>query len=163
MSSRTTRASAKRTAKQESQGDHASSSTSAQAVPNLSNASSIHVTTATITSNPLSTPGTTTSNEPVNDGHNLALTNLEAATAEARRTLIRGHQAARYAHIVASGAEPDLNNPAEVRHFEVDSYGSITLIVFEDGGAVWRLREVEADSNDKGTMIVGRFYVVTRL
>lgn len=85
----------------------------------------------------------------------------ESTLAHTRRAALRLLQATRYPHL-AGISEPNLNDSSEVRHFEVDSQGSLTFLLL-DGGEAWRLREVSVDSTEKGQMIAGRFYVVERV
>lgn len=86
---------------------------------------------------------------------------IEAEQAQTRRTVLKHLQASSYARL-AGTSEPNLNDHHEVRHFEVDSHGSLTFILL-DGGEAWRLREVGLDCGERGQMVMGRFYVVERV
>lgn len=81
---------------------------------------------------------------------------------EARRNALRNLQAEQDPRKTA--LEPDLNDASEVRHFEVDEQGSLTLIVFDDVTRdVWVLSEVPWDEGGDVQIVAGRAYRVTRV
>ena len=81
---------------------------------------------------------------------------------EARRNALRNLQAEQDPR--KTGLEPDLNDTSEVRHFEVDEQGSLTLIVFDDDTRdAWVLSEVPWDEEGVVQVVAGRAYRVTRV
>ena len=82
----------------------------------------------------------------------------EAAVTEERRRAIRELQ--RQQNPAFTRHEPDLNGE-DVRHFEVDSHGSLTFILFVTGEA-WVCEELPR-GDQSGQPICGRVYKIRRV
>lgn len=102
----------------------------------------------------------------------LAATRDLSLLREARRNELKAQQAEQEPEKTA--LEPNLNDSREVRWFEVDEKGSLTLIVLalERDVEVWIMEEVAWDGGENGErkdleggfqVVCGRWYRVTRV